>query len=214
MSEVRPAAADGKPSIDFESNKKRSRRTLLMIVAVALLPVLAAYTMFFTGVGVPENTVNKGELLESPMSIEPLLSDEVWQKISEDRKWRLLLPVTARCNEACEANFYTTRQVHVRLGEKGVRVERYALNIDGNAGEAYLAEIADAHPQLQTVTVAGELWSDWSKPLAAYENNRDAHYYLLVDQEGIAMMVYTDQHGNDLLKDLKRALKYSIDFQD
>jgi len=37
---------------------------------------------------------------------------------------------------------------------------------------------------------------------------------LLIDQEGFAMMSYTTaQHGNELLKDIKRALKYSIDYQ-
>ena len=198
---------------DFERNKKRSRRNFLMIVAVAVLPVMAAYIMFFTGIGVPGNTVNKGELLGQPISMEALLPDDVWQTISADKKWRVFLPVDATCNARCEENFYTTRQVHIRLGEKSARVERYALNLDGAAGEAYLAGIAEDHPQLKTASVDGAQWREWSAPLAVYKEDRDNHFYLLVDQEGFAMMVYTDQHGNDLLKDLKRALKYSIDFQ-
>lgn len=214
MSDVTTAANTNASGPELERNKQRSRRNLLLIFAVAVFPVAAAYVMFFTGVGVPGNTVNKGELLAQPMSIEPLLPENVWQTISADKKWRLLLPVDASCNVRCEENFYNTRQVHIRLGEKSERVERYALNLDGAAGEAYLASIAEQHPQLKTVSVSAAQWREWSASLAVYKEDRNNHFYLLVDQEGFAMMAYTDQHGNDLLKDLKRALKYSINFQD
>ncbi len=198
---------------DLDAKKTKSgRTTLIMILVVALLPVVLAYTMFFSGVGVPENTVNKGELIEA-ISLENVVDAETWQRIQEDKKWRLLLPVGKTCNEACESNYYTTRQVHVRLGEKGVRIERIALNYGGEYGRAYLDGLAETHPQLRSVTVDSSVWDSWSESLEAFKREKDSHFYMLVDQEGKAMMVYTDQHGNDLLKDIKRALKYSIDYQ-
>ncbi len=192
--------------------RRKSRRTLVLILAVAILPVLAAYTMFFTGVGVPDVTVNKGELIKA-MSLEPLVDEDVWQTINSEKKWRLFLPVGENCNQHCQDNFYTTRQVHVRLGEKGLRVERYALNYGGSAGENYLDALAESHPELKRANVELSAWNDWSASLEEFKRRTESHFYLLVDQEGFAMMVYTDQHGNELLKDIKRALRYSIDYQ-
>lgn len=188
------------------------KTTLLLIVAVALIPMVAAYTAFFTGIGVPDNTVNNGSLIKA-MSLEPLLSEDEWQRLQDEKKWRLFLPLGQTCNQSCQDNFYTTRQVHVRLGEKGLRVERYALNYGGSAGQRYLDDIKGDHPVLQAATVDSSIWENWSETLAEFTAQTESHFYLLVDQEGFAMMVYTDQHGNDLLKDIKRALKYSIDYQ-
>ncbi len=198
-----------------DSNTKKSksgRTTLIMILVVALLPVVAAYTMFFSGVGVPDNTVNKGALIKA-INLESVVDADTWQRIQEDKKWRLLLPVGKQCNEACESNYYTTRQVHVRLGEKGVRIERIALNYGGEYGSAYLDSLSESHPLLKRVTVDSSVWDSWSESLEMFKEDKSSHFYMLVDQEGNAMMVYTDQHGNDLLKDIKRALKYSIDYQ-
>ena len=63
------------------------------------------------------------------------------------------------------------------------------------------------------INVSDDVWRTWQQQLVLPETVNN-HYYLLVDQEGFAMMVYTSEiHGNDLLKDLKRALKFSIDYQ-
>lgn len=202
-------ADDQKVSIE---QRNKSRLTLVMILVVAVVPVLAAYTMFFTGVGVPENTVNNGELVKA-ISLEKLVDGETWQAVSEEKKWRLFLPVGEHCNQKCQDNFYTTRQVHVRLGEKGLRVERYAINYGGVKGDEYLRSIAESHPRLKRADVELSVWNEWSAPLVEFNRNADSHFYLLVDQEGFAMMAYTDQHGNDLLKDIKRALRFSIDYQ-
>lgn len=201
-------------TVDSQTKKPgiSPKTTLLLIVAVALIPMVAAYTAFFTGIGVPDNTVNNGSLIKA-LSLEPLLSEEEWQRLQDEKKWRLFLPLGKSCNKSCEDNFYTTRQVHVRLGEKGLRVERYAINYGGAAGQQYLDDIKADHPILQTVTVESSAWESWSETLADFKAETESHFYLLVDQEGFAMMVYTDQHGNELLKDIKRALKFSIDYQ-
>ncbi|MFL0811261.1 MAG: hypothetical protein K6L76_12660 [Agarilytica sp.] len=188
------------------------KSNFLLIVAVAFVPMLLAYTMFFTGLGVPEGTVNNGELIKA-QSLEGFVSDEIWQALQQKKKWRLLLPVGKTCDQSCQDSLFTTRQVHIRLGEKGIRVERYALNYGGESGAKFLDDIALEHPRLQRADVTRAQWREWSAPLEAFTVNQAKHFYFLVDQEGFAMMVYTDQHGNDLLKDIKRALKYSIDYQ-
>jgi len=200
-----------------QTARKKGQRTLLALFAISIIPIAAAYFMFFTGIGVPEHTVNNGKLLKQPVKLSALLGPEhavFLQRLETEKKWRLLLPISDTCNEDCEKVLYTTRQVHVRLAQKSVRVERVAVNIGGTVGLRIYEAMQAEHPKLQIITVDPQAWENW---LAASGDNFDIDrqaYYLLVDQEGTAMMAYTaDIHGNLLLKDLKRALKYSIDFQ-
>lgn len=195
-----------------EQKKKKAKLTLIAILVVSITPILAAYTAFFTGIGVPDHTVNNGQLLSNPKTLQSLVSQEFWSVLQEEKKWRLMLPITDACNESCQKNLYTTRQVHIRLGEKSVRVERFAVNAAGEVGQEVFDSLKKEHPLLKLETVDPSVWKMWAKDIGELENG-DQHVYLLVDQEGIAMMAYTDQHGNDLLKDIKRALKYSIDYQ-
>ncbi len=195
----------------------RSKKPLIAILMVSILPIAAAYFVFFTGIGVPEDTVNTGKLISPANHVTEILADgneAVLQEINDDKKWRIFLPVPHGCNENCRKNLYTTRQVHIRLGEKGTRVERYAVNLAGAQGEEFLNGIKEEHPFLKVVNVDRTRWDNWVGTTDLDLNLEETPYYLLVDQEGFAMMAYTAEiHGNDLLKDLKRALKYSIDYQ-
>lgn len=188
----------------------RSRRPLVIMLLVATLPVIGAYFVYFTGIGMPDNTVNAGKFVRPALSLENLVGEEVWQDFQADKKWRLLIPISENCDQACEANLYTSRQVHIRLAQKSERLERYAFPM-GQLSEASKAQIQKEHPRLTILDTAQTDVQSWVSELPS-ELNED--YYLLVDQEGRAMMSYHSRiHGNDVLKDIKRALKYSIDYQ-
>lgn len=199
------------------SPSAKSRKPLIAILLVSILPIASAYFVFFTGVGMPDTTVNAGKLLSPASHVTEILADgneAVLQEISDVKKWRIFLPIPESCSENCEKNLYTTRQVYIRLGEKSARVERYAINLAGDEGEQYLENIRKEHPLLKYASVNRTRWNDWMEATDLNLHLEQTPYYLLVDQEGFAMMAYTaDVHGNDLLKDLKRALKYSIDYQ-
>jgi len=201
-------------AISDEQAQKKGRRTLLLVLAVSVMPVAAAYIMFFTGIGVPSNTVNNGVLMEKPLSIKEIMPAEQWESVTNDKKWRLLLPLGETCDAACEKNLYTTRQVHIRLADKSGRLERYLVSYGGTKSDAYAEKIKPEHPLLKHVSVSKRDWLHWIEQSPIIQQTLSQPYYLLVDQEGGAMMVYTEkQHGNELLKDIKRALKYSIDYQ-
>ena len=203
--------------VENQIKTKRSNKTLIAILVVAVLPVVAAYIAFFTGWGVPENTVNAGHLLKKPIRLKALFTadgSELLDKIENDKKWRLIIPIGESCSKACQQNLYITRQVHVRLSEKGARLERYAINLGGDKGAAFLASIAEEYPFLKSVDANHLRWYQWLDSAQSGLSNLNEHFYMLVDQEGNAMMYYTtEQDGNALLKDIKRALKYSIDYQ-
>jgi hypothetical protein len=176
---------------------------------VTLVPMVAAYVAYFTGVGVPQSRVNEGVLLEPARNLVDLLPLAEGEKPQTQNNllWRLIIPIPAVCDQDCRRNLYITRQVHIRLAEKAERVERYAVNLGGEAGAVFLRGIQAEHPDLKSFSVAQ---NDWHKWLADTNVPASDHYYLLVDQVGFAMMYYSQQHdGNQLLKDLKRVLRYS-----
>lgn len=197
---------------DESQEKIRSRKPLVVMLVVAVLPMFGAYFVFFTGIGMPKSTVNSGSFVQPALSLEGLVSEEEWQAFSSDKKWRILIPVAYPCSEECQQNLFTTRQVHIRLDQRSERVERYALFADGTPDDVKNEILAD-HPRLKVLAVSTHVKEAWFGQLKLDDDVKE-DYYLLADQESRAMMAYdVGQHGNDVLKDLKRAIKFSIDYQ-
>lgn len=197
---------------DSPKTKNNKPWQLWAILLVTVVPMAGAYIAYFTGLGVPESQVNEGELLRPAKNVAELVETAEGDipSFDENYDWRLLIPVTAQCNRACQQNLYVTRQVHIRLSEKADRLERYAVNLDGADGEAFLQSIRAEHPLLKTITVERQQWQQWLADTNVPADVEAEPYYLLVDQVGFAMMYYGIQHeGNQLLKDIKRVLRYS-----
>lgn len=192
--------------------KKPSSWQLKAILLVTVVPIVAAYVAYFTGIGVPQERVNEGELVVPAKNLKDLLpnAEGTTPSFEDHSLWRLLIPVGSDCNQACQTNLYTTRQVHVRLANKADRLERYAVNLDGAEGDEFLQGIAEQHPLLQRFAVDKNQWQGWVQGTNIPADFRSEPYYLLVDPLGFAMMVYGVEHeGNQLLKDIKRVLRYS-----
>ena len=178
-----------------------------MVVCAVFVPMLFAFVIYETGVGIPTGTINKGVLLTPPQQIDSLeLTDLNGHpyKISEQRhKWHLVVPGTSLCDEACVNALYVTRQVHTRLNEKYTRVDRLFLVSDLDSATAALLKAE--HKNIKVAKVDPEAWA---RLLA--DTNFERGNYLMMDPDGFLMMYYQDQHtGNDLLADLKRMLKFS-----
>jgi len=194
------------------SKSKKSAWPLFAIIAVTVVPIVAAYVAYFTGLGVPHDTVNEGRLVNPAINIKTLVAGAEGDipALDNNLNWRLLIPVPEHCGESCQQDLYVTRQVHIRLADKAERLERFAVNIGGDAGEQFLQEIQSEQPGLKHFSIPQSRWDEWLRGTNVPGNLSDGHYYLLVDQVGFAMMFYTKEHtGNQLLKDLKRVLRYS-----
>lgn len=197
-----------------EVSEKPSRNPFFIILAVTFLPMALAYVVYQTGLGVPRDTVNQGTLLIPPSHISELpLSPEDQQTFSEEKRWRIFIPVADQCNKACEDKLFITRQVHIRLGEKSRRVQRYAISLGGVKSESYIDNLRAQHPKLLSLSISPTAWSAWlAKTNLGQQASTVEDYFLLVDQQGYAMMYYTPSHtGSHLLKDIKRLLKYSYE---
>ncbi|WP_193754269.1 hypothetical protein [Microbulbifer sp. Q7] len=190
-----------------------SRLAGFTVFASVALPILAAYVVFYTGIGIPSDTVNQGELLKPAQQVAELdLIERDGQRINlsdEEPKWRYLIVADEKCAGECEKLLYTTRQVHIRLAEKAPRVER--LLVTGEPlTELRHQDLASQHPLLRFSMADSQQVERW---LADSDHAQLARpSVLLVDQNGFAMMVYNNRHtGNQILKDIKRLLKYSYE---
>nr|WP_010131126.1 hypothetical protein [Microbulbifer agarilyticus] len=190
-----------------------SRFAGMSVVASVALPMLAAYIIFYTGVGMPTDTVNQGELLRPAQDLAEinLLADDgnAVDLATQEPKWRYLIVGGEDCAGECEKLLYTTRQVHIRLGEKSRRVERLLVT-GAPLTELRHRILADQHPKLRFTTSDQQKLDEWLADSDHAQLKRPSA--LLVDQQGYAMMVYDNTHnGNQLLKDIKRLLKYSYE---
>ncbi|MDX1588344.1 MAG: hypothetical protein R3296_05350 [Oleiphilaceae bacterium] len=185
---------------------RRGQLKALALFAIAIVPVLVASLMYFTGWGVPEGTSNKGDLvpqgtLASDLglvtsegeSLDTLFIDE-----NEDATWWLLV-VADECNQACEEMVFLTRQVHISLNRQSNRLQRafYA----SNAEEVDLSE----HPRLS-------LWKKANGTVSLPEGQTpaDGPYAYIIDPIGNLVMRYDSSHkGRDMLDDLKHLFKVS-----
>ncbi len=197
-----------------EPIKKRNRFNGFLIIAIITLPMLVAYIMFKTGLGIPTSTSNKGILLQPARDIGELLlnsqDDTLAHLVSDEKKrWRMLIPVTKECDDTCQSHLYISRQVHIRLAEKAYRVERILLLLDRLSSEA-IDQLKQEHPETVMVETTPASFNQWlnknNLPLSAES------YYYLIDQSGFAMMRYDISHkGQDLLDDVKKLLKFTYD---
>lgn len=194
-----------------------NKRTLFIMLAVSIAPIALAYFTFFTGIGVPDSTTSHGEIINPALNVEPLFEDEnrdFYAQLMKNKKWHLFIPVAETCDQHCQQILYVTRQVHIRLGEKSTRVERVLVHLSSAPLAQRMQVLQADHPLLRGVELSKSEWLGFMREGIKEADPAIQPYYLLVDQEGFAMMRYTaETSGGDLLKDLKRALKHSIDYQ-
>jgi len=127
------------------------RRTLFLIAAVAIAPVVASYTVYY--LFPRESRVNYGTLLPTaPVpAIEGTLADGTPFRFDDLRgRWVLVVTGAGDCDAACERKLYATRQARTMQGREQDRIARVWLVAGGRAPPAAL--LAE-HPGLVLVRV-------------------------------------------------------------
>lgn len=164
-------------------------RTLWLMLAVALLPLLSAIVAYFGGVGVPEQRLNHGQwvLEQSPLPSWQLRTAEGARWTGQGR-WQLL-QLAQRCDRACAEWQRLLPQLHKALGRDYDRVQLQRVTTDAN-------------------TEAVEGMSLLRLPASGSAPIRDGVW--LADPLGNLVLYYPfEQSTRELLQDLKRLLKVS-----
>lgn len=197
-----------------KTEPKRKRTQLIIIFAMAIIATMIPYLMYFTGVGVPTGTVNKGNLITEPVSLADMNlrnMDGSALKLAEPPfKFRMVFLVNGNCDDQCRELLFLTRQVHTRLSDKGDQFERLYVDLSEAPSSATQEFLKQEHPKLRYIQGGLMDWQtllsntpEVAQPFAGQE-------YYLTHRYGALSLVYNqEQSGNELLKDLKFLVRTS-----
>jgi len=182
---------------------KKNKIKLAILLIVPFLVLGSAYFVFYSGIGIPTSTTNRGDLIQPAL---PVL-DEAY--LSQDGKnyefvdiWHLYIPVSVDCDTQCKSALHTTRQVHLRQGKRAIKIDRIFVATDP-LSPSTMSYLKENHPKSDVVYMPRQTWAHLSEQLDYQQGD-----YYLVDPRGWLMMAYREGHqGEDLLKDLKKLLK-------
>ncbi len=183
--------------------KSRGRRTLLLIAAIGLSPIIASYLAYYWLT--PSKRVNYGELLETAPAPAIAGSDAEGRSfaLTDLRgKWVLLIASRAGCADACARALYATRQARTIQGREQDRVVR--LLLQPQTAPTLAPEVAAAHPGLVIVKVDERMLEQLPLGASAVTG------VLLLDPLGNLVLRYdADPDIRRLANDLQRVLKAS-----
>ncbi len=207
MQSMEPTAAE-------QPGRRRGRRTLVLVTALFMLPVVLATVLFVTGWRPSGRSLQYGELLAPrPIGDAALSSvDGGTLRLSElQGRWALVVFDTLPCDDRCQANLYSVQQVRLAQGRDARRVERLFITL-APAEQQLRADLAGRYPGLRVMHAAPAVVSALARDFVTADGTALdglAHVYV-VDPNGNLVMSYppgTDPSG--MRKDLARLLRLS-----
>ena len=195
---------------DTATISKKNPYTLWFVVIAFVLPVVGAYTLYFTGY-TPSAFTNKGELIQPVIDVEALaLVDDSNEALPRDeitqRKWQMIYFAGATCDQDCNDALYKIRQVNTAVGKNAYRLRRLIVHLD-KPDAAFIELIASEYPQ------ARQLYADRQSVMTALQAigpRLDENEIYLMDPLGNIMMRFTDDMpGKWLIHDLNKLFKVS-----
>ncbi len=181
------------------------RQKLLLIVALFLLPLLAAtlwYRLLPQGYR-PDSTTNHGTLI---LPVYPL------QDVGKDleRRWTLVYLLERGCNAACSKTLYNTRQLRIALNKDIDRLKRITIATPA-ALAATDARMWASHPDMTILGSAGT-GNTLDTQIRAYTATQQypADSVYLIDPLGNLMMQFSPELEPKLmLEDIRKLLRLS-----
>ncbi len=179
-----------------EVSQTRSRKVFLTLVAIVVVPIVAAYVAFFyLPAIIPSGTTNEGTLITPPLDARTVSPD-----LLPADTWLLMQPVDINCSDDCQQLLYLSRQVVTGLGKNSDRVNRVLLT-SAPISDGFSALVSKEHQDLDVIQVSHEKLD---------EITAERPVLFLMDPNGNIMMYYSlDKAGKPMLKDLKHLLKVS-----
>jgi hypothetical protein len=184
----------------------RRFRTLYLLIAVCLAPVVASYLAYY--VFTPTGRSNYGELIE-PQRTLPALSLRALDGSAIDAKrlrgnWLMVKVDGAACGEPCRQQLWLMRQLRTMQGKDADRIERLFLVTDDAAIDAALLRDYQGMQVLRADRVELERFF----PTDAGARIED--HIFLIDPLGNLMLRWPQEPDpNRMKRDLSKLLKAS-----
>lgn len=176
----------------------KNRRSLLLLLAVFLLPVILA-KLALDNQWLAQGVTNQGQLLAQPLTLKALGINE--QYLS--KQWLIIYRLPSKCSDLCLHNIETVHNSYVLLGKDMPRVTAVLLNEN-----VFSAEQSKqlTKSQWRTLALTPQMNSLLQEPQV-----------LIADPLGNIILNYQtptqDQHqasfGKAIIADMKKLLKYS-----
>lgn len=184
------------------------RRTLLVLAALFVVPLLAAAAWYFAAPRLAPAPSVHGTLIEPARPLEPFAApvNGGGRYTLEDLRghWTLVHVLGADCDAVCRGRLHDTRQVRAALGEDRLRVARVATAARGRETPG-LADVLDAHPRLTVLRAAADGPLAGQMPAGANSGT-----VFVVDPLGNLMLRFGPGVAADgMLDDLERLLRLS-----
>jgi hypothetical protein len=186
------------PHASLRRADPRAARTLLLMAALALAPVVASGSIYYFWPR--DKLVNYGELLATPApALEGVRAGGQGFQLADLRgKWVLVTAARDGCDAACERKLYATRQARTIQGRDQDRIAR-VLIVTGDA--APTPALLSQHPGLEVVRAI-------PSTVAALPSG-DAGIYLIDPLGNLVLAWPADPDIKALAKDLGRLLRAS-----
>jgi cytochrome oxidase Cu insertion factor (SCO1/SenC/PrrC family) len=188
--------------------KQKSNTTLWILIAMSVLPFIAAYGYYYLGDF--KKFSNSGDLINPVIDISTLqLTNEsgaLIQRKDLTHKWRMILVVNQQCDTDCKQSLYNMRQINVALGKHYDRFRHMLVHTEHMNTEFIDLMQNEFKDTLHTYTTQASLLN----VLQAVEADIYLNSIYIMDPIGNIMMRFNaDMDPKLILKDLKRLLKIS-----
>jgi len=178
--------------------QKKSRRSMIMVLAAFILPIVLA-KLALTQNWLEYGVTNKGTFVENELTLKKLgLEQAVLQK-----SWLMLYSLPAQCDAHCEQTLLSVNNSYIALGREMPRVKRVALS-------------PQPLSQQQSKKLTDNSWTIISTP-SLVKSILPKPQVLVVDPLGNVILSHKPptnddaqaMFGKEILADMKKLLKYS-----
>ncbi len=180
--------------------QRKGRLTLLAIVAVCVLPLVAA--LYFRYISPPEMKAIVGEpLAPAPLQFEFLqrMDGTALEHSEVSGKWLVIFAAPGSCDDRCQHTLYLTRQARTAQGRNMARVERLWLITDASVPNA---DLLAAHPDLVMIRATD---AKVFEGLGGRENRK----INLVDRRGLLVFRYADDpEPKAFIREIGKLIKF------
>lgn len=182
------------------SAQRNGRWILLAIVAIGVLPLLAA--LYFRYVSPPEVKATVGQPLDPvPFPFELLQRSDgaALEHPAVSGKWLLIFAAPGGCDQRCQHTLYLTRQARTAQGRNVTRLDRVWLITDASTPAAALMA---AHPDLVLIKATD------AKVLDVL-GGKESRQINLVDRRGLLVFRYSDDpEPKAFIREIGKLIKF------
>ncbi len=197
---------EGSPN---RSAQNRKRWTLVALMALFLLPVVAAWLW------TPSSFRNRGDLVSPPRplpQLSVLLPDGNRAALDSNfGRWTYFVFIPGPCEDACRQLASTVERVRMSQGKNGKRIQLLMLSLTPSELDS-LSALSREAPDIRVLGLDREQQEALLGVFGAGAGSTapDSSRIYLVDPMGNLMMSYpTDSDAKDLRKDIGRLLRAS-----